>query len=464
MFQAKQRNISRRLFERIDIASLVCFRIFFGALIFVELLRFLLNGWVYSLYLQPPFHFSYYGFEWVKPWPGDLMTLHFLILAGLAICITIGFKYRISTALFFLGFTYLYLMDEALYQNHHYLIILTSFLMIFIPAHRAFSLDARRDPSKRSETAPAWSLWILRAQLGIVYFFGGIAKINYDWVFRQEPIRMWMANNTDFPLLGELFTNESAVILFNYSALLLDLLIVPFLLWRRTRWVAFGLIATFHFINSELFDIGIFPWLMIVATLLFFEPHWPRRFLSRILQKSSQRKQFQVHNKDDHSDTFQLSSRQRTFLVIMMIFFVIQIAMPLRQHLYPGDASWTEEGHKFAWEMLVNNKKSTITKFNVTSRASEETVGTQSVIFPQLTENQKDKMHRQPDMILQYSHHIADILRQQGHKDVEIYVDAWVSLNRRQSQQLIDPTVNLAEEERHIFGYSWVLPVDLRLE
>jgi len=385
------------------------------------------------------------------------MTLHFLILAGLAICITIGFKYRISMALFFLGFTYLYLIDEALYLNHFYLIILISFLMIFIPAHRAFSLDARRDPDKCTATAPAWSLWILRAQLGIVYFFGGIAKINYDWIFRQEPLRMWLTNKTDFSLLGGLFTDESVVILFNYSALLMDLLIVPFLLWRRTRWIAFGLIVTFHFVNSELFDIGIFPWLMIVATLLFFEPGWPRRFLSRILQKSSQRKQFQVHNKDNRSDTFQLSSRQKTFLVIMMIFFIIQLAMPLRQHLYSGDSSWTEEGHKFSWKMLVNDKKSSV-KFYVTSRASEETINTQSIVFHQLTENQKLKMHRQPDMILQYSHHMADQLRQQGHKEVEIYVDAWTSLNGRPLQQLIDPTVNLAEKERHIFGYSWILP------
>ncbi len=196
-----------RLFAPVDIASLVFFRIAFGTIMAVEVLRYFYHGWIRRYYIDPTYHFSYYGFEWVQPWPGIGMYLHFIALGALAICIAYGFWYRVSTVLFFLGFTYVFLLDQANYLNHFYLIVLISFLMIFIPAHRSFSVDALERPQLRSETAPAWALWVLMAQMAIVYFYGGLAKLNDDWL-RGEPIRTWLASRMDFPVIGPLFAEE----------------------------------------------------------------------------------------------------------------------------------------------------------------------------------------------------------------------------------------------------------------
>ena len=268
-------ELQRRLFAPIDIASLVCFRIAFGALMIWETWRYIDRGWVARYYIEPTFHFTYFGFGWVKPWRDDWMHVHFYALGVLAVMIMAGLFYRVSVTLFFLGFTYVFLLDQARYLNHFYLISLLSFLLIFVPAHRAFSLDALLRPSTLSDTAPLWALWIFRAQLAIVYFYAGLAKINRDWL-RGEPLREWLGDRTDFFLIGPLFTEEWMVYLFSYGGLFLDLLVVPFLLWGPTRPYAFAAALAFHLLNAELFPIGIFPWLAIAATLLFFPPEWPR--------------------------------------------------------------------------------------------------------------------------------------------------------------------------------------------
>lgn len=264
-----------RFFAPVDIASLIYFRIAFGTVMLWEVWRYFSHGWVKRYYIDPTFYFTYYGFGWVRPWPGDGMYLHFVALGALAICILLGLWYRISATLFFVGFTYVFLLDRTNYLNHFYLISLISLLMIVLPAHRAFSLDASRHPEIRSETAPAWALWVLRVQIGIPYFYGGLAKLNGDWL-RGEPMRTWLAQNADFPIIGSLLTEEWMVYLFSYGGLLLDLLIVPILLWPRTRVLGYGVALMFHLLNASLFRIGIFPWFMIAATALFFRPDWPR--------------------------------------------------------------------------------------------------------------------------------------------------------------------------------------------
>ena len=183
-------------------------------------------------YIQPGIHFTYHGFSWIAPLPGDGMYVLFYALGLLAACILVGFYYRAAAALFFLGFTYVFLLDQARYLNHFYLISLVSFLLVFVPAERALSVDALLRPRMRSDVTPAWTLWLLRAQIGIPYFYGGIAKLNNDWL-RGEPMRMWLAGKRDFPLIGPFFTEDWMVYQFVVGGLLLDLLVVPLLLWTR---------------------------------------------------------------------------------------------------------------------------------------------------------------------------------------------------------------------------------------
>lgn len=442
--------LTSRLFAPVDIAALVYFRIAFGAIMLWEVLRYFAHGWIARYWIDPPVHFTYYGFDWVRPWPGVGMHLHWAALGMLAAAVTLGYRYRISAVLFFIGFTYAFLLEQARYLNHFYLICLVSFLLIFIPAHRALSLDVRRTATLRSATAPAWCLWVLRAQIAIAYFFGGVAKLNSDWL-RGEPLRAWLADRTDVPLAGQWFTEEWMVQIANWGSLLFDLLVVPLLLWRPTRAAAFVLAVLFNLMNARLFSIGIFPWFMIAATALFFPPSWPRRLLARWWPGAG------GGTAPPESHAVPAPRAQRITISLLGVYLAVQLLVPLRHHLYPGNVNWTEEGHRLSWHMKLRNKEAQL-EFAVTNPATGEVW----IVDPYdtLPAWQAGKMATHPDMILQFSHYLADEFRRHGHSGVEVRAHAVASLNGRRPQRLIDPSVDLAREPRSLRPASWIVPLD----
>ena len=331
--KTRMRAISAAFFKPVDIASIAVFRMAFGAILIFEVWRYFGFDWIRKYYIEPEFYFKYFGFEWVHPWPGDGMYYHFIAVAFFAFCVMTGFLYRVTSWLLFLGFTYWFLLDETRYLNHLYMTSLMTFLMATIPAHRAKSIDAYMSPSTRSDVIPAWCLWLLRAQVGIVYFFAGIAKINHDWL-RGEPIRQWLGGRDDYPIIGHWLETESAVWFFCYGGLFFDLLIVPALLWKKTRPFAFAACVFFHMTNKMLFDIGIFPLLMLAATTIFFSPDWPRKVCLFFAPKK---------NTQDHQvDLAPGIGWQRQLVIAFFSFYVaIQCLVPLRHHLYPGIVHWT---------------------------------------------------------------------------------------------------------------------------
>jgi len=444
-----------RLFEPVDIASIVFLRIAFGGILIWEVARYVAYDWIDAQWIRPAFHFTYYGLDWVRPWPGDGMHHHFHALGVLALCILLGLAYRVAAPLFCLGFSYVFLLDQTTYLNHFYLICLISFLLVFVPAHRAFSIDAWLRPGIRSQTTPAWTLWLMRAQLAIPYFYGGLTKLNGDWL-RGEPMRGWLAHETDFPVIGSLFTEEWVVYLASYGGLLFDLLIVPGLLWRRTCLLAFALATAFHVTNSRLFDIGIFPWFMIAATTLFFRPDWPRHALSWFGLRRAVRPA--RHPVAPARAMFRGS--KAIVAVLLCVYLLFQLLFPLRHLLYPGRASWSEEGLRFAWFMKAYWKESHA-RFLATDPERERTWEIDP--FDYLTPHQAQIMRRQPDMVLQFAHHVARDLRRAGHEQIQVRVKIAASLNGRKPQWMIDPTVDLAAQPRSLLPASWIRPLTVPL-
>lgn len=429
-----------RLFAPASIAPLVYFRLAFGALMLWEVWRYFDHDWIRRYYLDPSFHFTYFGFEWVRPLPGDGMYLLFGALGVLALCILVGLFYRLSASLFFVGLTYVFLLEQARYLNHFYLLILVSFLLVFIPANRAFSVDALLRPSIRSQTAPTWSLWLLRGQIMIVYCFGGIAKLNGDWL-QGEPIRMWLADRTDFPIIGAYFTEEWMVYLFAYGGLLFDLLFPFLVLWRPTRLPMLVLNVAFHVTNANLFSIGVFPWMMIAANVLFLPPNW-----LKLPQVGA------VHEPPN------ASPRARQLIVVALAaYLLVQILVPLRHWLYPGDVHWTEEGHRFSWRMKLRDKEG-FARFFLTDPQTGAIWEADPLAY--LTSWQFDEMIGRPDMVLQFAHHLAEAARAQGYEDVEVRAWVLVSLNGRTPQILIDHTVDLAAQPRTILPASWITTLE----
>lgn len=433
-------------FAPVDIASIVFFRVAFGLLLVWHVCDYWQQDHIRSLWLEPRFHFAFYGFSWVHPWPANWLYLHWAAFGVAAACLALGFCYRASAIFLCFTSTYFFLLDEAYFVNHTYLICLLNFLFAIIPAHRALSIDAWLRPSLRGQTLPAWNLWLLRLQMGVVYFFGGVAKLSPDWL-QGEPMRHYLSLHPDFPVIGRFFASESMVYIASYSSLLLDLLIVPLLLWRRTRIPAFGLAVLFHVMNSQLFTIGIFPWLAIAATTLFFSPDWPRRFINRLkIGKAEERP----------AATAPAGSlvRQRLVLAFVILYSAIQLLVPLRHLLSHGGVEWTFGPHRFSWRMYVQSQ-AVQSRFYVT----DPNTGAEVRIAPQqfLNQRQASIMSYTPDIALQFAHYLATELPRRGPNPLIVQARIQTMINGRKFQLYLDPTVNLAAERRpFLFRPRWL--------
>lgn len=433
----------QQLQRPVSVIPLVVLRIGFGLMMLVSTVRFVLNGWVEDFYITPEFHFTYLGFGWVKPLPDAWMYGPFLAMGVLSITIMVGWHYRLSMAGFFIAFTYVELLDKTYYLNHYYFVSLFSFLLIFLPLHRYFSPDVRHKPSIQTRMVPIWMIRAVQIQLAIVYFYAGVAKLNPDWMVDGLPLTLWLHSKVEFPLIGALFDEHWVALGMSWGGAFFDLTIPFWLWWRRTRLPAYGCLVVFHLLTGWLFPIGMFPYIMIVATLVFFD----ERDYERLLRWRAPKVDFPS----------KISVKPSRLMVgFLAVFFAIQILFPLRHWLYAGNVLWTEEGFRFSWRVMVVEK----TGFTVFTVEDEES-GEIWIVFPNqyLTPQQERQMSFQPDMILEFAHFLENRYKARGHREVSVTVEAYVSLNGRPSQYLIDPSTDLTEYHNSIGVKEWILPL-----
>jgi len=387
------------------------------------------------------------------------MYILFVLMGLAAIFIAIGLYHKLSASFFFLSYTYVFLIDKAQYNNHYYLVSLFAFFLIFTDSHHTFSIDSWRKKFKGH--APYWNVFLLRSQMFIVYFFGGIAKLNSDWL-KGEPMRHWLGQRSDMFLIGKYFVEEWAVYLFTYGGLLFDLSIGFLLLWRRTRLFGFILVVFFNFLNNQLFSIGIFTYMAVAATILFTEVDWPRNTLNKLGKALKVNKGSILYLPS--IGTPKTPKINHKIIAFVLIFLLIQIIFPLRHFIIPGDPSWTEEGHNFAWHMKLRDKDADSVSFFAKNPQTGE--AWEVDIKEDLNSRQRRKMSSRPHMIIQYAHYLRDKMEAKGIENPIIKADVQVSLNGRPPQHMIDPNANLAEEEYSYFTHNyWItqLPTGLAI-
>lgn len=429
-------------------APLAVFRIAFGLMICGSILRFWYNGWIEELYVRPAFFFSYYGFGWVKPL-GKATYLLFALCGLSALSLALGFRYRLSALLLFLSFTYIEFMDKTTYLNHYYFVSLVCFLLLLLPAHCRFSLDVRQGRIPACNRVPRYTIDALKLMMGIVYFYAGLAKLNSDWLLRAQPLGIWLPAKNDLPVLGYFFNKSWAPYVFSWAGCFYDLCI-PFLLLRSSsRPFAYAAVVVFHVLTAILFPIGMFPYVMIVAALIFF----PSSFHEPILTKLQA--VFRRGGERPVVD-FSYTPLLRKFVPrLLLVFFVLQLLFPFRYLLYPGELFWTEEGYRFSWRVMLMEKAG-YAVFTV----KEPGTGRYQVINNNdfLTRLQEKQMSTQPDMILQYAHLLASVFRQQGWQNPAVYVSAYITLNGRPGKFYIDSQTDLARKQESFKHKDWILP------
>ncbi len=449
-------RIHNSLFRGVSIAPLVAFRVIFGALMLFGVVRFILKGWVQELYITPQFYFPYLGFEWIKPLPGDWMYIPFLLMVVAAVGILLGFRYRFSAILFFVCFTYIELIDKSNYLNHYYFVSLVSFLLCWVPANACFSVDAHHNISIRKHIVPAWTILIIQLQLGMVYFFAGVAKLNTDWLFHAQPLKIWLQAYRDMPYLGSLFASTWLAFAFSWFGCIYDLTIPFFLSFRKTRPYAYFFVIVFHIVTWILFPIGVFPWVMIFSTLIFFSPKFHMRWIN-LLKKAFGKNRCEITEIDRKAP-----KSTRTIAWVVGIYLAIQVLVPLRFMLYPGNLFWNEEGFRFSWRVMLMHKEGYATFYVVDPKTSNSI---QIVNSDYLTPTQVDQMATQPDMILQFAHHLGrqfhDTIIQYGAqqvhlKDPKVEAEVFVSLNGRPHQLFISRKTNLLNESYSLKHRTWL--------
>lgn len=443
------RQLVKKAEQQVSIAPLVTFRVAFGAMMLLSIIRFWYNGWITSLYVQPKFYFAYPGFEWLHPAGNTGMHIVFFCMGLAALLVAAGFLYRPAIIAFFLLFTYIELLDITNYLNHYYFISIVSFLMIWLPANRSFAVDCRIRPQIARATVPLWTIGIIRLQLGMVYFFAGLAKLNADWLLEAMPMRIWLPAKSHLPVVGPLMYQSWVAYVFSWFGACYDLFIPFFLINRKTRPVAYAFVLVFHIATAVFFPgIGMFPYVMIVSSLVFFSG----RFHERLLQLLS----FNHYHRDTAAQAYTYSKLARPLLRAgVVVYFLVQLFLPLRYLLYPGHLFWHEEGFRFSWRVMLMEKSGN-SFFYVKEPATGKTYEVNNSEF--LTPLQEKMMSTQPDMLLYYAHFLAKEYARRGVQQPAVFVEDYVTLNGRRSRLFIDSTADLAKKKWSWKHYDWVLP------
>jgi vitamin K-dependent gamma-carboxylase len=405
----------------VSAASSAVFRIGFGVTGVLLVARFFTHSWIADLYLDPAYHFTYPGFEWVSPLPGVGMYVLFAAIGLSALAVAVGFRHRLFAVLFASGLTYVELIDRTLYLNHYYWLALTGFVIAFLPLNNEYSLDARLGRFESRGSVAAWVVWFLRFQVGMVYIFAGIAKLNTDWLLNAEPLATWLPARSDLWLVGPLLTLPATAFGLSWTGALFDLTIVLWLSLRRTRHIAYAAVVMFHLATWILFpSIGLFPLVMSFAALVFFPTDWPRRL----------RLETSIPAPSIRSRISPLS------VSLVAVYVIVMLALPLRHQLSQGDVAWTGAGYLGSWHVMLTEKSGSV-EFIVADPATDTRWRAGPPAY--LTDRQTVVMATDPGLIAQTAVLISD-----EYGGLPVSADARLAINGRPSAQFTDPDVIIA--------------------
>lgn len=432
--------LNRLLFKQIDNSALIVFRVCFGLLITLEAWGAIFTGWVKRVMIDPQFTFNFIGFDFLQPLPGNWMYAYYALMGLFGVFVTLGYKYRVSIIAYTIMWAGVYLMQKTSYNNHYYLLVLICFFMCLVPANRYFSLDVRKNPSRQRIAMPQWVWLFIIFQLGIVYTYAAAAKLYPDWL-NGTVAELILQSKSHYWLVGDLFLQEWAKYFLIYFSIFFDLLIVPLLLWKKTRVPAFILAVFFHLFNSIVFQIGIFPYLSLAFCLFFFPTETINK---RFLKKKPHYSEGKVL----------VPNYKKSLIAFFAIWFLVQIALPLRHWFIKGDVLWTEEGHRLSWRMMLRSKYGR-SNFKIVNKEKGTTHPVD--LNKYLTKKQIRAVSEKPDLLWQFCQRLEAEYAEKG-ETIEIYVDCRVSVNGGPFETLIDPKTDMAKAQwDYFFHNEWIL-------
>lgn len=438
-------KLKDHLFKQVPGYQLALLRICFGVILFFQFLDF--KSMTTSFFAAAKMQLTYDFFHFVKPLPMPYLEWLYYVLMGFSVLFTLGMFYRVSAFVLFLGFSYTFLLDQTFYNNHFYLFIIMIFLMMFTQADKYLSVKLTPKPKVLIEpnTVPNWQMLMLQLQLFIMYFYGGIAKLNQEWLFYAQPVKAWLPDMLGTDLYNSLSVDEVTLLAYfiSYSGLFIDLLAGFLLLNKRTFPFMALVLFLFHLSNSFLFNIGLFPWFGMVSLVLFVPISYIKKLTQQVPTESSS------------------TTRPRLVVAMLALWFSFQFLFPLRHHVMPGWVFWGERGYKFSWFMKLRTKEPSISiKVNFDNNPQDYYVQ----INEWLTKKQGRAISYKPLLLAQFAQKLAVELKDEYQHDIRIYGMVYSSLHDHPAQHMIDTTVDLTKVDAlndfYFKKLDWTLPFD----
>ncbi|MCW7493020.1 HTTM domain-containing protein [Leptospira sp. 2 VSF19] len=436
----------KNLLQPVSSLSLHFFRIGYGFATTILIFRYFYYGWIHTYFIKPTFFFKHFGWEWVHPLPPIFTYLLFGILFITAFGIFLGYYLKINLFVFTVGFTWFHFSDATIYLNHYYLVSLLGFLLWLSPVsnsnHPTFHFFSWM---KKAESIPKLWLYAFRIQMGLVYFFGGIAKLQPDWLFEALPLKLWLYQSEGkIPFLDPILGLPVTAFVFSWIGVVFDLSI-PFLLCtKRFRFLGWLVVLFFHTFTSFLFPIGIFPIVMSLSSLIFFEPNWPKSILYKIIRPKQEPIE-ETSISYINNEKLKFGLKEYTLLT----YLLLQISIPFRHIFYPGQVIWTEEAIKYSWQVMVADKVGSATFWVQNKPIDPKEI---------LTDYQYRMMTIQPEHILQFAKYLQKReAEQSGLKEVSVYVQSNVSINGKPARPLFSPNEDLTKIDINFYPLKGLL-------
>ncbi|ESO88963.1 hypothetical protein LOTGIDRAFT_182855 [Lottia gigantea] len=406
-------------------------------------------------------------FNFLKPLPLEWMYIvYFVMLIG-ATGIMLGFQYRFSCLCFLLPYWYIFFLDKTSWNNHSYLYGILAFLLTISDANRYWSLDGFFSKKYRNCHVPLWNYTLLRTQVFLVYFIAGLKKLDFDWVYGYSMQNL--SSHWVFDPFKLLLTEEQIdLFIVHIGGLIIDISVGFLLFFDKTRLLGMVMCSSFHLMNSQMFNIGMFPWMMLATQVIFCYTDWPRRIFKSIsancqlftpeeedLQPNDHCIYHKQHIKTEDSPPIKSSLYHKLSSLGTILFLLLQLVLPYSHGITKGYNNWTNGLYGYSWDMMIHSWS--VQHIRLTY--IDKDTGTTGYLNPQAWVGSR-RWSSHADMLKQHAHCIADHLKAYNITNVALYFDVWKSINDRFQQRMFDPKVDILSEEWSPFKETpWLMPL-----
>ncbi|KAH7639750.1 vitamin k-dependent gamma-carboxylase-like isoform x1 [Dermatophagoides farinae] len=407
--------------------------------------------------------------------PSFIYAIYTIMIIGL-IGIILGYHYRLSTFLYTITYWILLMQDRSRWNNHSYLFGLLAIQLLMNDSNHKWSLDSfwnNRKNDDDDDYIEHWQYFLLRFQIFIVYFYAGLKKFNPDWLSGYSMINIsqnWIFRSAMLLSIPDYWIDYYLIHLIGF---IFDLFVGFLLIYQPTRWLAFILCSIFNLINSQLFQIGMFPWIMLAIMPIFCRPDWPmiiiwklgmgNKFCNKNPITDNSHCNTNVQNKQQQQQPqhFHWNIRRIFVAIFVILYIIIQLTLPFAFLIFRGYNTWTTGIYGYNWDMMVHNWNHLHTQIKIRAhdRRNNETI-IRYLDSESWTHNNRWTHHA--DMAKQFARCVEQKLRMNNdyYEHIELYLDVWTSLNGRFAQRIFDPNVDLIRAQWSPFEMAdWIIPI-----